>query len=335
MVERLSEAQRVQIGVESTPGVAVPADILLTSASMMLTPDQAYDIFGPTGLMFNTISSLNTETSGGDLDGRATFTELVYFLATAIGPPVITTPPGATTARQWEFVANPTGPNNPPTLTVERGDATIAERAVGVRLVELGMDVGDDGATLSGALLGKAVETGVTLTAGPTSVPLVPVFRGMFSVFMDPPAASEVLNDAAFGTTKLTRVRAFTWGVGGRFSPFFALDAANGAGPATTIERKGEWEGEITLMRNAAGMALLGNARAGDFRLLRVEAVGGLIETGHNYRLIIDQAIKITGGGETEEDEGAEVTTYTYEPMYLEAWDKALRIRVVNTLTAL
>lgn len=335
MPERLSEAQRVQIGMETTPGVAVPADILLTSASMMLTSDPNYDTFGPTGMMFNTISSLNTETAGGDLEGRATFTELVYFLTTLFGDAVITTPSGATLARQWEFVANPTGPNDPPSMTVERGDDNIAERSAGVRLVELGMTVGDDGAQLSGALLGLAVEPGITMTAAPTATPLVPVFRGMFSAYMDVPGANVAANDTAFGTTKLTRVREFTWGVGGKFSPFFALDAANGAGPATTIERKGEWEGELTLMRDATGMGLLTVARVGASRLLRVEAVGGLIEVGHNYSLTIDQAIKVTGGGDAEEDEGAEVTTYTYEPMYLESWEKAIRIRVVNTLTAL
>jgi hypothetical protein len=338
MPERLYESQGIQVGVEATPGTAVDADRLLSAMSIMIAPNMEFDVFRPRGMMFPTISTKTRDETQGDLEGRMTYDELIIPVSSVWTAADVTTPTGGTNARQHEFIPNPTGPNEPISLTVERGDENLAERAAGVRINELTLTFTHDGTPeLSGSLIGLRYETGHTLTADPTSMPMVAIQRDHVSIYVDDPTglANAAAIDAEFGTTKLTRVRRASLSIGDRFLPWTVIDAALEGGPAFILERPGEHSIELAVMRDDAGMEFLNNARNGDLRLLRIEAIGPIIEGTIPYRMTIDMAVRVTGGGGTEDDDGGDVTTWTFAPFYSEVWEKAARIQIVNTQTAL
>ena len=188
--------------------------------------------------------------------------------------------------------------------------------------------------------MGGPLETGITMTATPTLIPVVPIMRGQISVYLDQMAIGDDDSawDAAFGTTKLTRARVGTFSIGDKWSPWYAHNAANGAGPATWIERRGTKEVDLRFIRDTTAMALLANARNGDFFALRIEAVGDEIDSGvaaSAYRATLDLAVMAVDGFGADDDDGAEVTDVTFRPWFSSGWERAMRLTIVNSLTEL
>jgi hypothetical protein len=322
MPERLYEGQRIQIGVEATSGTAVPADRLLTSMSVMIDADLQFDDpFRPRGMNFPTMVTKTQDRTIGDIEaGGITYDELIVPVSSVWTAADVTTPTGGTLSRQHEFIPAPSGPNEPISFTVERGDDDLAERAAGVRVNELNLNFTHDGSPeMSGSLMGLRYDTDHT------------------SIYIDDPTglANAAAIDAEFGTTKLTRVRRASLAIGDRFLPWTVIDAALEGAPAFIIELPGEHSIELALMRDAAGMAFLENARNGDLRLMRIEAIGPVIEGTIRYRMTLDMAVRIIGVGRTENDDGGDVAPWTFAPFYSDVWQKAVRLQVVNTQPAL
>lgn len=338
MPEPLSELAYSQIGVEVTPGTPVAANRKILSWGISPSYNPTFDEFTAQGYSDPTIVALSREEGGGEIDGRASYTDIVYLLSMILNTATITTPAGATAARQWVFEQNPTGISTPVAITHERSNGALNERYAGQRLASLDLDFSGENVTVSGTLIGEPPETGITMTAAPTVIDVVPIMRSHISVYIDEPGANQAAWDTAFGTTKLTRARVGSFSIGDRFSTWYGHDAAAGAGPIVTLERRGTKEIAITMFRDAVAADLLATTRAGDIRQLRVEAVGPLIETGtpnQYHTLLVDLAVQAVGGFGPEDDEGAEVTTVTFRPVYSGTWQRATRATVVNRLTAL
>ena len=152
------------------------------------------------------------------------------------------------------------------------------------------MSFGREESTISGTAIGTALADGITLTATPTEVALVPVTGPQISVYAEDTVA------ALTGASPLTGAVSVEWSLTNRFGPAWFLNGENEYSQHVELEPTLE----VTLMQeaDAEGMELLPIMRTGATKYIRIEAVGAVIGAGPDtYKLTIDTACKVTDVG--------------------------------------
>lgn len=329
MPEIASVALLTQLGIESTEGVAVAASKRLQSLSLDLDPEGEFQIFTPSGQLFPTISAPMSEQVGGDVEGEATYTELIYPMSSALKTAAITTPAGGTASRDWTFSLAPGGGEAYKSFTVERGSSVRGWRAAGVVFSSFGLDFGRDEIAVSGSVVGKAIETGFTMTTGGgvTAVALIPILGTQVSVYADD-------TWAGLGTTKLLRVAGASFSLGDRRNPVWVLDAAQSSYVAT-VETMPTTEVTLRMAADSVGEGLYTSMRAGSTKFLRVEAVGPIIEGAIPYKARFDMAMKVTDAPSYDDEEGLRVIEWSGQLFTDPTSSKAFEAVITNNLTAL
>lgn len=328
MAERSSLNQNVQIGVETTPGTPVAATKRLQSLGIEPSISVEKDNFRPIGSKFNALSTLGKEWAEASLTGRACYTELQYILSSVMNTAVVSSP--ETGAYQWVFTPNNRADDVPKTFTVEHGSGVRADRFAYGLVTEMGMSFSRDSIEVSGSMMARAIEDGITMTSsGVTALPLVPVLPTQVSVYLDD--APEDL-----GTTKLTRLISGEFNLGSRFGPVWVLDAANPSF-VNHIETEPDLNATLLLQANTQGMGLLPVLRSGDTKFLRIEAIGDVIDgaTTEPYRLTIDLAGKVSDTGGFSDADGVYAIEFSLLGVYDGDWDKAVQVTLVNGQAAL
>lgn len=322
-------SQRVQVGVEATPGTAVPANRSLQSLSFAPAVKAEHSEFRPMGFKYGTVGVLNKEWSEAAIEGQPTYDEMQLVLSSVLTTAAITTPPGGTASRLWTFSPESQAADTPRTLTIEAGAAGSgnARRTAGNIVTGMGIEVTRDEITLSASTLGLPLVTEQTLTAAPTSLPVVPLTPGSVSVFLDTTAAG-------LGTTKL--LQPFSWGldISDRFGPVWVLDRANPS-YSRTVETEPSATINLKVAADATGLGIIGQLRSQDLRFIRMEAVGPIIETTIPYRFTVDAAVRVTEVSEFSDEDGVYAVEYTLAIHHDATWGRALRVELVNRQTAL
>ena len=327
MPERSTISQHVQVGLETTEGLAVPANRQLQAMSIALSPQIETRRFRPTGTKVDTLVVPGKDWTQGDLSGIATYDEILYPLAGALVAPAAPTVTG-TTGQRWTFDPSATTEDTVATLTVEQGSALRAHRAAGGILTDFGLSWTRDSVDLSGTLMAQQFGDGVALTATPTSVPLVPVLPKDISVYADPTAA-------ALGTTKLPRALSGEFAMGGRFGALWTLNAALPS-YAAHVETEPDFTLKLLLEADATGMDFLAKLRAGSSTFVRIEAVGGVIGAGPaTYRLTWDMALKVEAIDSLDDSDGVYAIGLTMRSIFDATWGRFMQVEVVNSTTAL
>lgn len=306
MPRRTTLTQQTQIGVEATPGTAVAANRRLRSMGIELGPAGNIRTFRPAGNKFPSITALGKEWSEGGLEGAATYTELIYAFSGILGAPTTTQPDAVASPTVYDHVWTiaPSAVQDPKTYTVEKGSSVRAHSAAHVYINELGLEFNREEINVNGAVVGRAISDGITLTASPTTVGLIPILPSHVSIYLDS-------TFAALGTTKLLDVMGAGFNLGSRFNTFWPIDAA-------VSSFKDAYEVEpthsvtLTMEANATGTGLLAPMRAGDTRYLRIEAVGGTVEDAFTYRLRLDLPVKVTEIPGFEDSDGIYGLTWTF-----------------------
>lgn len=332
MPERASVFDLVQIGVESTPGTAVAATKKLLAVSVEPDPQAEVAQFRPRGLKHMTVAALTKEWMAARLTGQPTYTELVYLLSSLLTTAAITTPGGATNARKWTFAPSSSSADSPKTFTIEQGAAagtTRAHRFAHALVNALTLSFSRNaGVGLTGSLLGRRIEDGITPTTGLSGVALVPVLPTQVDVYVD-------TTSGGLGTTKLTRAFDAEWSVGGRYGPLWVLNSAQPSF-TTTVETPPDVGVALHVEADAEGMGFLTQLRSGDTRFIRIEATGPEVEAGQNYKLRIDLAAKVVGIADFGNDiDGVVATGWNWAITHDDGWGKAYQVEVTNGLTAL
>lgn len=296
MADRLTIFQAPQIGVETTPGTAVPATRRFTAAQIQLMFDGAFKTFAPNGHKTNTRVTLRKEHTKGTLSGPLDYNEVTYWFASMFGNKVTTTL--ASTASQHTFSFNDASSDTIPYFTIEQGSALRAQRAARAQLTGIGLnfDRGADNAELTGDIIATQLQDGsVYTTTGVTALAEAEWLPNHLAVYIDPTLAS-------IGGTKLTRVFKADVRIGGKVEPVFTLDPANPS-YATSAEKFPTFELDLTVEADAAGMAALTQARAADLtQYVRLRSTGGPANGVDAYSCTIDLACKISEiGGFTDE----------------------------------
>lgn len=326
MPEQAAITKAVQVGIETVPGTAVAANKRLNSLNIDISPDGNVEVFRPTGNKFATVTAMGKEWTGLSIDGLPTYTELPYVLSSLLGTPVIT-PDGTAYRYAWDVLS--TAPDSPKTLTIEKGDANRAWKAAYGLIGELSMEYTREGISLDGSGMARLLTDGVTMTAAPTELELVPCLPTEVSVYLDD-------TDGDLGTTKLLRALMASWSLGGdRYMGVWPLDAAQ-TSFAAHVEGDPDATAALRMASDAVGMSLLPVMRAGSTKFLRIQNIGPVIGAGpETYELTVDLAVKVNDMLEFSDEDGLYAVEYPFEIVHDATWGKALHVELVTTAATL
>jgi len=324
MPERTTITEGVQIGVEATPGTATPANKRLRTIGFTFDPEFNVRVFRPSGNKFPAIAAPGKEWMGGAVEGAADYNELLYAIAMILGAP---TSVAAGTGTKHTWAVAPSAIQDPKTMTIEMGSTVRAEKSAGCALNDFGITYNRDEVNVEGALIGKALTDGITLTPTPAVIALQPLLPQHVSVYFD-------TTFATIGTTKLLRVLEAAHSLSSRFGTLWPLDAAQPS-YVTLYEVEPSSEARLVQVADAAGMSHLARARAGDTGYLRIESVGPVIGAGpQTYKLAADLPVKVTDFGYGDSD-GLKTAEWTFQWFDDATAANAGKLELTNTVPTL
>jgi len=327
MTERASIFTGVQLGVEVTSGEAVAADKKLGSLGIEPSVAAEIDSFRPMGNKYPTLAALNKEWVKAKLSGKLVYSEVIYPLSSLCDGGSVSGLGGSPAAYSWVFTSDSDGADTPKTFTVEQGDATRAHRFANGLVTGLKFNFSRDEVGISGDMLGMRLEDGITMTAEPTAIDLIPVLPSQVDIYADDSAAT-------LGNTQLTRVLGFEWELNGRFGPLWALNSSN-TSFATTVETEPKITAKLRMEADSVGMGLLTTMRAGSTKFVRIKGTGDTISGANKYLMQIDTALKVVDVSDFSDEDGVFAIEWTLEGMHDSTWTKAFNITVINKQSAL
>ena len=326
MPERSSLSQGVQIGVELVEGTVVSSNRKLQATGFALSPNLETNRFRPMGQKYDALVTPGKEMTAVEIEGVGTYEEVIFLLSsvlTATAPTVV-----GVTGQQWVFAPSSSAEDTVKTFTVEQGGTVRAHRAAGVVLTDFGITWNRDAVELSGSGMGQLFTDGITMTASPTVVPLVPILPTQIDVFMNSTFAT-------LGTTKLLRTLEGELSLGSRFGPVWVLNSANPSYVAR-VETEPDATFRLLLEADAAGMALLTSARAGATQYISVVATGGVIGAGPAvYKAQFDFACKVEEIGSLDDQDGVFAIEFETRLVHDTALGGALKVTIINSQTSL
>ncbi|MHB8398430.1 MAG: hypothetical protein ACYDCI_05775 [Candidatus Limnocylindrales bacterium] len=326
MTDRAKALEAVQIGLEVTPGTAVAAPTNIRGLSIDIGMGGQADFFRPDGRKFNAVVSPNAEWSTWAMNGKPTYTEICYPLEAIFGQPVVTAV--GTTGKMRTYTMSDVALANPQTLTIQKGNSVRAEQIAYGVLHDFGMTFSRiGGLTVTGQGLGQLFTDGITMTASPADVPLIPVIGKQLLCYIDATAA-------ALGTTKLLRAFTLEPTIQGAYGPIWTIDSALGSF-AGVIDLAPTTGVKLTVEADATGMGYLTQYRAGTLIFLRIDGQGAAFEAGHNYEFTYDVCLGIKTVTPDQDDNGVTVVQFDCEFVKDSTWGKALSIAVTNTIVTL
>jgi|SRR5712672_3313448 len=263
--------QTLQFGVETTPGTAVPANKRIDALALVMGIKGTFKSTSGTGRKYASVQQLNTEWSEASFTGSLDFNALTYILAGALGITTPTTHGASAVAKDWVFDAILSGSRQPQTLSIEQGEAATRAQKFAYGLINsFGYKVTRQDASVTGSMIAQQVSDGITLTASPTAVPLLPMTGQMFNLYLDPTSAN-------LGVTQLTEFISYDFAMGNIYGPFWPINRSN-ASYAAHVDLNPTATVKIMTEADAVGMSLLTGMRAGTTQYLRLQGQGGVID---------------------------------------------------------
>jgi hypothetical protein len=275
--ERSTINQTLQFGLETTPGVNVPANKSIQCFAVIFGPMADTTEFSATGRKYPSIVIENSEWVEGTLTGSLDYNGIVYALAGVCGAPVIAAHGASTTAKDFTYTPPLTGSVQPQTFTIEQGENNAFGNAIWNHKVNYGLISefsykGDrtTGFTVGGKVLAQALQRGITMTSTPTAVVIQPSAGKHFNVYLD-------ATSAALGTTQVLKVLNVDYAFTGLYGMFFPLNRAN-LGFASHVDLNPGCVIKLLLEADAFGMTPLTYLQAGTTQFLRVQGQGAIID---------------------------------------------------------
>jgi len=316
--ERSTINQTLQFGLETTPGVNVPANKSIQCFAVTFGPMDDTGEFSATGRKYPSIVIENSEWVEGTLTGSLDYNGIVYALAGVCGAPTIGAHGASSTAKDWLFVPPLTGSVQPQTFTIEQGENNAFGNAIWNHKVNYGLISefgykGDrkKGFDVSGKVLAQALQRAITMTSTPTAVVIQPSAGKHFNVYLDP-------TSGALGTSQPLKVLDVDFSFTGLYGMFFPLNRAN-LGFQAHVDLNPGCTIKLLVEADANGMTPLTYLQAGTTQFMRVQGQGS----------IIDNLQTVTfGGGATG---GTFSLTYKNQTTAPITYSAALTSATVNT----
>lgn len=323
MSEKASVFQTVQIGVEDTIGTPVAATLKLAATSINCGPRLEADAFRPLGVKYPSFVTPNKEWSEFSIDGKITYNEICYLLASLISEP---TPvqQGATAAYKWTFTSDTDGEDAGIGLTIERGDANNAWEIPGGRVSGLTLTFNRNECSIAGSGFGEKIDTDAELTAGLSPLEAVPVLPTQLSFKM---ADTQAGLD---GASAMTRGFSLVWELTNKAGLAWPV----GQDPVS-VELVPNLRARLRVATDATGLGLIANMRAGTTKWFRVKATGAEIADPYYYDFQLDFPAQILNPSDPSDEEGIDVIEYEMAGVHDATWGKSFQIDIINKLTEL
>ena len=323
MGEKATIFQTTQIGVESTLGTPVAANKKLLSVSLSPNPRVESQPFRPDGNKYASFSTLNKEWSEVGIDGKPTFNEIIYMLA-SLCHYAVPVQQGATAAYKWTFVSNTSAEDVGKSFTVEQGDANSAWRVAGTKVSGLSLKFNRSEIGMSGTAIGEAIEKGITMTASPTSLAPVPMLPAQMKFYMADTQAGLA------GATAMTRGYAIEWNLNNKFG----LNWPVGQDPIA-VEGEPDYTATIKVATDTAGLSLLDNMRNATAKWFRVKLTGNLIAPTYYHDFQLDFPANVLQPSNFENQENILAIPFGLAPIHDAAWGKSFQIDVITNVATL
>jgi len=327
--------QEVQIGVEGGVGggygKGVECNTRLLSLGFDIKPEQTYDTFTPMGYKFPTVVTLIEDWSSGTIDGRMSYDEIIYGLASVITAPTpVAGSGGDADSTTWTFEPNFEDLDTPLSYTIQMGNDIIAEQVVGALISEFGITVDRTaGATINGAVLAQNFTVPITRTATPTSFTPEIITSNDFDLFLDDTFSdvgtvdSNQLLDCRIGDFKITN----------RWGPFWAI---NSSLPSFSdyVELVPVLTFTLTMSADSVGWGVLGDAAVGDVAYITLQATGPLIPrcASTHYKFVLTMCGKVNAVPAKGYNENVIELTWQFSSVYDSTANYAFTSTVVNSL---
>lgn len=154
--DRATIYENMQLGYESTPGTAVAANRRLSSLSIEPAINIEVEMFKPRGRKFTTLAAPNREWSSARVQGKGTYTEIIYPACSAMTNVTPSTPAGATLTRRWTFLPLVDDADDPASYSVEIGSSRRASSFAYALFTDFGLTFNrKTGVALDGTLMGQ------------------------------------------------------------------------------------------------------------------------------------------------------------------------------------
>lgn len=261
--------QRLQFGLEATPGTNVPANKLLQALDIVMGPMADVAEFYPTGRKYESIAIENAEWAEGTInESPLDYNNVCYLISGVAGAPTIGAAGSSATAKSWTWTPPLTGSVQPQTYTIEQGDTATRAHKVNYGLVSEFNYKGDKktGIKKGGKLLAQALQLGITMTGTPTAVPLMPSAGKHYNFYLDSSSAN-------LGTTQLLRCLNVDFSFTNIYGMFFAFNRAQ-LGWTAHVDLRPKTTVKLLLEADATGEGQLAMLQAGQTQFLRVQGQG-------------------------------------------------------------
>lgn len=299
MAVRPTVLEKVQIGVESTLGTGVAADKQLLCTS--ITPRPSSGIvrpFRPVGSKAPTTATRIKEMTEADIEGAIGYNDVVYLLASLLGAPSWGS--GVATYMPAAF-----GADTPKGLTVEVGSAVRAEKFAYGLVTDLSFRFSQEDASLSGRMIGRNLQEGITMTPGPTELAEVPV---------DPDTVDILVGADVAGLAKITDCISAEFGISNRWGAHMPLDSAFDS-YSDHIELAPELSASIVVEHDSVAAGYMADLRAKTLKVMRIKATGPEYTTGQNYEFQITFPFMFADNSRGDQG-GMWGSTFNLIPMY-------------------
>lgn len=323
VLEKASIFQGAQIGVETTPGVAAPANKKLMTVSVNTGYRGESKTVRPSGYKYATASYPLKEWGGFSINGDMTYNELVYILAGLLDHSA-PTQQGATPAYKWTFDSLTSEGDDTKSFTIEQGDENSAWRLVGARYTGVTLNFSRTGATIQGDGIGTEFEEGITLTPNPTELDPIMVLPTQLKLY----AADTMtgLNSAQ----ALTRSFSFEWSVTNKLGLAWPIGTAPFA-----IESEPTNTAKIRLATDTYGMSYINDLRDAKTKWFKLVAIGPTISGVEKHKLTLTFPAKVEGVGDFTDMDNVFVVDYSLKPIHDADWGKSLEIEIISDVSAL
>ena len=328
MAERTAVTQLLQVGLETVPGTAVAAGKLLPSLMLTTGIDGTFTEVRSSGYKYPADEVIGKEWSTSKISGQPTYDEMAYLLSSVLMKPTPATV--ETTGKAWTFAPSSTAEDTIATFTVEQGSAVRAGKYAYGIVTELSLKGDREKVEVSGSMMGQLYSDGITMTAAPTAVPLVPMFPKEFDVYID-------ATSAGLGTTKMTRVLAWEVNIRNRFGPLWVVDSSKTSWLGH-IEQPIDASVKLTMEADAQGMGLLTQMRNSGIRFMRLSAVSPTLagDTAEPYSMEWDFALNVKGTPkEISDKDGVYALDWEFGVIHDATWGKAHSCVLTNKTASL
>lgn len=329
MAERATVFQTVQVGLEQTPGTGVGATKVLQAVDLTTGIDGTFYKFTPRGQKFTTVAAPGKEWTTAKITGPATYNELVYWLASVLCK--VSPSNDTSNGKLWVMTPAHNAADTRATYTVQQGSGVRAQEFEYGLVSEFGMEYSRDEVTFDGALIGQALEDGITMTSqGVAAIPVEPILPIHISVYLADSAAG------LSGATALTRALKSGWKIANRSNPLWALNAATPDFVAD-VETLPTVTAHLLVEADSNGMGLLTQMRSGASKWLRIEAKSPtVLDEGKPYLLQVDMCVKLAEKpGEFSDEEGVYAIDWKFTAAYDATGTYAIKATLRNALGAL